>query len=134
MPQTTTGWLLLDPTGERLCYDAHDGGRMELVETATGRPVRAWDNRVLCLGPRAELAVAFGAPPPVGTGTTFGLCRLGGAQPMAELSTESERSLQPVFSAAGDRVAWGNGDGTVTVCDLEAIRTRLAGIGLGWEW
>jgi hypothetical protein len=135
MPQvTTTGWLLFDPTGELLGYDAHDGGTMMLVEPATGRPVGAWKNRVVCLGPHVALALAFGQRVPAGLGTTFGLWRPGDARPLAELSTDSERSLQPVFSRAGDRVAWGNGDGTVTVCDLEAIRTRLATIGLGWEW
>jgi hypothetical protein len=78
--------------------------------------------------------LAFGEAIPSGPGPAFGLFRHGEPQPLAELSTDGERSLQPVFSAAGDRVAWGNGDGTVTVCDLEAIRTRLSTIGLGWEW
>jgi WD40 repeat protein len=135
MPEPTkTAWHLFDPTGELLGFDAHEGRGIVLVETATGRQVQVWRKRVLCLGPHAALAVAFGEMTSSGSGPRFGLFRPDEPQPLAELSTDGERSLQPVFSPAGDRVAWGNGDGTATVCDLEAIRTRLATIGLGWEW
>ena len=41
-------------------------------------------------------------------------------------------SCSPLFSRDGSRVAWGNSDGTVTVCYPEAIRGQLDRVGLGW--
>jgi WD40 repeat protein len=38
-----------------------------------------------------------------------------------------------VFNHAGKLIAWGNPDGSVTVCDIEQIRQRLSEVGLGWE-
>ncbi len=37
------------------------------------------------------------------------------------------------FSPDGNHIVWGNQDGTVTVCDLNEVQRRLAGVGLGWE-
>jgi hypothetical protein len=36
------------------------------------------------------------------------------------------------FSPDGRQLAWGNGNGSVSVCDLEEIQRRLAEVGLGW--
>jgi hypothetical protein len=38
----------------------------------------------------------------------------------------------PLFNAVGTHVAWGTTDGTVTLCDIQEVRRRLAAIGLGW--
>ena len=43
-------------------------------------------------------------------------------------STEHE-----AFSTDGRYVASGNIDGTVTVCDIERVRNKLADLGLGWK-
>jgi len=37
------------------------------------------------------------------------------------------------FSPDGLYIAWGNQDGTVTICDLNEVQRRLAGVGLAWE-
>ena len=37
-----------------------------------------------------------------------------------------------VFNADGSLLAWGNRDGTVTVCRLEEVRRRLTSVGQGW--
>jgi len=36
------------------------------------------------------------------------------------------------FGPQGTHLAWGNQDGTVSVCDLAAVREQLAGLKLGW--
>jgi hypothetical protein len=36
------------------------------------------------------------------------------------------------FSPDGIYLAWGEGDGTVTMCDLPLIQIKLAELGLGW--
>ena len=38
------------------------------------------------------------------------------------------------FSPDSNYLVWGNQDGTVTVCDLNEVQRRLAGVGLGWGW
>ena len=47
----------------------------------------------------------------------------------ASMLTEEGR---PTFSQDGALLAWGNRDGTVTVCHLEDVQRRLAAIGFGW--
>ena len=55
-----------------------------------------------------------------------------GAPPLAVLGIDAPVTIPPAFSAAGRQLAWGSMDGTVRVYDLEAVRARLAEVGLGW--
>ena len=53
--------------------------------------------------------------------------------PVVTLGIDGGNSIHtPQFDRAGNRFAWGNTDGTVMVCELEEIRTRLGSIGLAW--
>lgn len=79
------------------------------------------------LGPGARLVSHFS-----GTGYGNALYRRGDKQPLVTLSIDKICTSAGVFSRDGSRPAWGNQDGTVTVCDLEEIQKRLAGLGLGW--
>jgi hypothetical protein len=36
------------------------------------------------------------------------------------------------FSPDGREVAWGNREGSVSVCDLDEVQRRLAEVDLGW--
>jgi hypothetical protein len=48
------------------------------------------------------------------------------------LRLEAEPILPPCFDASGRRLAWGNADGTVSLCDLENTRAQLMRSGLEW--
>jgi len=63
----------------------------------------------------------------------FSLYRAGEPNPLVTLGIDMlsvEESA--TFSGDGTRLAWGNQDGTVTVCDLPEIQRRLAALGFGW--
>jgi serine/threonine protein kinase/WD40 repeat protein len=36
------------------------------------------------------------------------------------------------FNSVENQLAWGNADGTVTICDIRGMQRRLAEVGLGW--
>ena len=48
------------------------------------------------------------------------------------LGIDGGSAVNPQFDRAGNQLAWGNTDGTVTVCDLKEIRERLGSVGLAW--
>jgi hypothetical protein len=53
-------------------------------------------------------------------------------QPLITLDIDELRSTCTQFISKGSHVAWGNRDGTVTMCDLEVIWRRLAQTNLWW--
>ena len=64
----------------------------------------------------------------------FARCALSGEAPLVNLQSVSESpSSRPKFSLDGRLLAWGNQDGTVTVCDLEEVNHWLGKVELGWR-
>ena len=54
------------------------------------------------------------------------------AAALVRLDIAQSRSFTPQFDLGGNLLAWGNKDGTVTVCNLRKIKSRLDEIKLGW--
>jgi hypothetical protein len=52
--------------------------------------------------------------------------------PLVTLGIDVVASNFVQFDPRGTQLAWGNADGTVTVCNLEEIRDRLSRAGLQW--
>jgi WD40 repeat protein len=130
---TNSAWHALDPAGEYLGFDAHgDPGRWELHELATGRRLRSWPTGFSAVGPGARTLLRGGDAGETGLKPGFELCRGEDGARLVTLGFDSERGLWVVFDRTGNRLAWGNNDGTVTVCDLEEVRRRLTAVGLGW--
>jgi hypothetical protein len=88
--------------------------------------------RPFALGPGARQILAREPDRPGGPGPGFALRTRDGRAPLVVLGGDDTAPSLPLFDQSGDRVAWGNGDGTVTVCRLGAVRARLAEVGLGW--
>ena len=55
-----------------------------------------------------------------------------GPAPLITLGIDAPVSFVVEFDPTGQRLAWGNTDGTVTVCNVEEIRERLRPVGLAW--
>ncbi len=124
----------IDPTGRFLVvvprhYD--DGPeRGTLVEMPSGKLLGTLEDFASCLGP----AVKYWGRTNHRGRPGLALFHRDDQAPLVRLGidvqTTSENHTQ--FNATGSHVAWGNVDGTVSVCDIEEVRRRLAQLGLGW--
>jgi WD40 repeat protein len=128
-PSLYTQPLEIDPTGETatMPLPPGEGAKVCLLDLVAGKVV-GYLSRGGSLGPRAEhLCGGDGGP-------GCALFRRGGPGPLVTLGIDLPiTSIHARFSRDGRFLAWGNGDGTVTVCDLREIRRRLADVGLGWD-
>jgi WD40 repeat protein len=131
---TSWAWELLDPQGElaalRTCEDP--ANEVALIRLASGQTVDFVPGSPFCVGPGARQLIRSGPARPGMTHPGFALLPRHGATPLVVLGIDSDPSSPCCFDHGGDLFIWGNGDGTVTVCHLEAVRTRLAVVGLGW--
>jgi WD40 repeat protein len=121
----TGGSPHLDPTGTMMAFD--QGANVNLVEMPSGRLLDSFRfGGFLSPGARYILADANRAP---GMQAGFSLLRRG---EMAPLVTFYANFSVGTFNSSGSLAAWGNTDGSVTVCHLQQVRERLALAGLGW--
>jgi serine/threonine protein kinase/WD40 repeat protein len=127
--RTINGSLIAIDPGGQLASIMIEGREGTLVDLATGRllgPLGGLDP--ICLAPHGEY---FGQNDSRGGGMV--LHRRANDTPLVRLGIDTEAtSVVPSFDSSGRHLAWGNEDGTVTVCDLREVRRRLAGVGLGW--
>jgi WD40 repeat protein len=119
-----------DPTGKLLAIPRQN--HIALVEMPTGkaRGFLPWVSSV-GLGADWILATAAGDS----SEQLFGLSlhRRGEERPLITFTPYDLLSgASALFNVAGTHIAWGNADGTVTVCDIQEVRRRLAAVGLGW--
>jgi WD40 repeat protein len=135
--QDTTGLrgsyddVQLDPEGRFL--KAGSPGTAVLRNPATGNVVATY--AVGCvLGPSARFSLRANA------GVTslqnhagFALCVPAGGDPVIGLAIDAHTAGSPECSRDGRYIAWGNANGSVTICDLRRIEARLREIGLGWR-
>ena len=61
------------------------------------------------------------------------LFRRDDAQSLALLGLGLDSPVtRATFSRDGTLVAWGDADGTVSVCNIPTVQRRLAELGMGW--
>jgi serine/threonine protein kinase/WD40 repeat protein len=126
--------ISIDSAGKVLQFGSSpEDDKRQLVELPSGKLLGVLEQQYLaCLGPGAEL-LARRATHPSGIAQGFTLFRQGEKAPLVTLGIDypivggSQR-----FNASGSHFAWGNVDGTVTVCDLQEVRRRLTALDLGW--
>jgi hypothetical protein len=126
----------LDPLGREL---AHLDGTEEhtvLRDLATGRTNRLLTAASCIFTSDGSYALATGRPAPFDRGVV--LAGNAGQKPLVSFDLEANRvegttaSWSPVFSRDGALVAWGNGDGTVSVARIADVRHQLGLLGLDW--
>jgi hypothetical protein len=59
------------------------------------------------------------------------IVRKGETRPVVSLLPDTDLGAL-AFDRSSRRMIWGSTDGSVTVCDIPDIRTRLNRLGLGW--
>ena len=122
---------VLDPTGAALYVPTDPFGLYRVIEMPAGRPAgvirRVPDSTP---GPGWKLGAIQGAAEPLKSVSLF---RGDGPDPFVSLPLGARLTSQDIaISAAGQTVAWGSEDGTVSVWDVPETGRRLAGLGAGW--
>lgn len=121
----TLDWssLCIDPTGSHVGYRETVEGWSVVASLRTGAVERGIEH-LLELGPRADTLVQCYE---WGEASGVAVLERGSVRPSLRLRRETLES-RVVLDAAGARLAWGNADGTVTLCDLAAIRRTVAAL------
>jgi WD40 repeat protein len=120
----------LEVTGQFLAVHLRSdvAGACELLKLPSGELVDSITGQFLAIGPGARF---LAAKTPTGFG--YSLRRRDERSSFATLGIDTwTEEGRPTFSRDGALLAWGNRDGTVTVCHLEEVQRRLTAIGLGW--
>jgi hypothetical protein len=134
-------FMLLDPTGTVLVHRVSNDWRLHLlaVPDLTFLGEIQLDNNsghaegVICLGPGGKQWLIAHSRSGKTDPSTYTLHEPGRATPLLTIAAEPMPSnTVGEFSRDGRIVAWGEADGTVSVCDLAEVQRRLAEIGLGW--
>lgn len=126
---------ILDPSGQLLAFPSNlsPDGRVLLVNSASGEPIAPLLREARGLAPEARYLIHSHVPTQgLETGGSA-LHRRGDKAPLLVLGIDTVVSSLLVFDRQGQRIAWCNSHGTVTVCDLERIRSRLKEVGLDWD-
>jgi WD40 repeat protein len=127
-----SGYLKAEPAGSLLALRPSAPGA-KVVEMPSGPPHRGLPEHPswwpTALGPAAEYRVRIGDPPRFGYQLRHG----DSPTPVVILGLDIEsRAAVVEFNSRGSQLVWGNVDGTVYVCDLRKVQTRLAELGFGW--
>jgi serine/threonine protein kinase/WD40 repeat protein len=120
------GYANLDTTGRVMII--HNDTASEIVEMPSGRTLRTLPSKPTVLGPGGErrARVNFAAD------NVVVLYEGNGGVPAITLGIDNRANHSPAFSRDGNRLVWGNEDGTITIGDLRAVRERLAEFKLDW--
>jgi hypothetical protein len=123
---STGGAFSLDPLGKYLAI-GQDSGGASLLSIPDCRMVDQLARFPKCLAPEA----AFGSEN--GSSGGYALIRRHAKEPVVTIGSNREvSSIKNEFSADGRFIAWGNIDGTVSVCEIEKLRRELAAFGMAW--
>jgi WD40 repeat protein len=128
LPEHVSVDARLDPDGTVMALK-QEGDNHALVEMPSGRVLDSLPKDFSSLSPGGRY---LGGVPPVAPGEArlWALLRRGNAKPLVNLIVGEQGG--PEFNPDGRLVAWGNPDGSVSVCDLEQVRQRLSEAHLGW--
>ena len=132
IPPDSTAGMRFDPEGTRLCVPTKVRSPADLVEVPSLRslgPVEVDGS----LNVGASRGVRYSRPTPGTPGMVIVTDR-SRPEPFLRIVRDVDASGTDAmkFSQDGNQIIWGNQDGTVTVCDLNEVQRRLAGVGLGW--
>jgi hypothetical protein len=121
------GAAFFDAAGRLLAVNMGRGESSELLEVPSFKFVgRLADPSALAPG-----ATLIASAPKNQFG--YALLHRDDLQPFVTLGIDQQVGPgRAVFNSDGTLLAWGNRDGTVTVCRLEDVRRHLTSVGLGW--
>jgi WD40 repeat protein len=117
----------IDPSGKALTFANGFNTKSHIhVEIPSGKLLGTFA-QVSALSPGSKYATWSDGKP-----TGVHLIHPQEKHPLVTLSIDAEVFCHQRFSPSGQHLAWGNVDGSVTVCEIDGIRSRLAELGLDW--
>jgi WD40 repeat protein len=133
-PHDMASSLQVDPGSEVLGVWNGKTGQLQLVGLAGKEALATLEPGVTSLGPKRLLATRSAESPDVGAIRHTLVSIEGGKEtPLLVLGLHGRPMYSAIqFNSAGTHLAWGNEDGTVSVCDIPEVQRRLAAVGLGW--
>ena len=128
-----TASLTLDAAGQLLALrpDNRDN-HVVLMEACSGRQIGSLPAFPLCLSPQAHFLATAGPKDLTGQERGYAVFSANDPNSRIILGLETTPSFHPAFSKDGQLFAWSNDIGTVSVCNLDRVRLRLAQVGLDW--
>jgi WD40 repeat protein len=117
--------LCIDPAGKLLAVVLRDDlDETVLMDIPSGGEQESVEERVSALSPNADYMTG---------GAGFNLYRRRLREPLLRLCVDAPNTGFSQFSPAGTHFIWGNGDGSINVCNLVEVQQRLAKAnGLDW--
>jgi WD40 repeat protein len=131
--EVSFGLFQMDPAGRYVGCRLDNSSKPMLVELHTGKIVRSLnDTPVACFGPEGTYLTQSGPPSTVDNRSRGGLYvwRVGHPDAKVLLDGDAVRTGDATFNRQGTLLAWGNADGSVSVCDLVRIDSELKALGL----
>jgi serine/threonine protein kinase/WD40 repeat protein len=125
--------IVLDPAGRLLALrtdNREDEGVQ--VEVESGRVLGALKPFPVSMGVDAGVMIQLGSRDQGAERRGYALFQRGDSSPRVFLGIETSTSFCPLFSRDGESLSWSNVDGSVSVCNLQQVRQRLAQVGLEW--
>jgi hypothetical protein len=132
---THNTYVVSEPTGKFLAWRVPGKDGMTLLDLSTGEDFGSWNpgSPVSRRGPRGLFLTNLASLPPTPLGRSgFSIQRAEGEVLVNFSFGPSWTNPVVDITADGRHLIWGNGDGTVAVCELEGVRKQLNRFGLGW--
>ena len=129
----TSSWFLFDPTGKILSLHDDDRGHSILLEMPSRAALGDLNELPHCLSPGAKYWLSIAAVESADRSLVYSIHDRERMSPKLQIAVNSSTSaVVTQFSPDGRQVAWGNTEGSVSICDLDKVQRRLAEVGLGW--
>jgi WD40 repeat protein len=131
MPLNRGADFQFDTSGKLLLISMDKGEKADLIDMRSRKILRTLSIYTKCLSTDAESWIVHSFYPDEST-SGLSLHDRHHDGRIVQIFTNTRSGYRAKFSPDGKHTAWGNGDGSVTICDWEMIRRRLNDIGLGW--
>ena len=129
----TWNWSSIRPDPNQIILPIYtdDSDSTSLLDISSGRLLQIWPASVSCVGPEAKIAATIGSR---GFERGISLVNPRTNKKFVTLAMDVDLNGQSLkFDLSGNFVACGTLDGTVLVCDLAQINSRLSQLGLQWQ-
>jgi eukaryotic-like serine/threonine-protein kinase len=124
--------LVLDSAGASVAVRADNRPAGKLLDVSTGEQRETLEPFPIAMSAGGVYWIAAISQKGPERSRGFAVYRRSEKAPFVTLGIDRAAVAPPIFSPDGKRLAWPNEDGTVSICDLEELRRKLAQAKLAW--